>query len=70
MHYFDNFKGFKQSEIDLFNPFTVLIGPNGSGKSNVIEAVELLSFIVHGGPLHEIGDISNGGNIILYIIRT
>ena len=64
MHYFYDFKGFKQAEINLFNPFTVLIGPNGSGKSNVIEAVELLSFIVHGSPLHEIGDIENGGSNI------
>lgn len=45
MHYFNNFKGFAQAELDLSQPLTILIGPNGSGKSNVIEAVELLSFI-------------------------
>lgn len=39
MHYFKNFKGFYEANIDLFNPLTVLIGPNGSGKSNLIETV-------------------------------
>jgi len=60
MHYFYNFKGFSEASLDLFKPLTVLIGPNGSGKSNVIEAVELLSFIVHGRPLHEIVDLGRG----------
>ncbi len=64
MHHFKNFKGFTNSELNLFEPFTLLIGPNGSGKSNVIEAVELLSFIAHGRPLHEIGDIGRGENAI------
>ncbi|MCE1225757.1 MAG: ATP-binding protein [Geobacteraceae bacterium] len=60
MHIFSDFKGFSNAEINLFNPFTLLIGPNGSGKSNVIEAIELFSFIVHGKPLHEIYDIGRG----------
>ena len=45
MHQFRDFKGFKQVGIDLLRPFTLLIGPNGSGKTNVIEAIELLSFV-------------------------
>ena len=64
MHHFKNFKGFANSELNLFEPFTLLIGPNGSGKSNVIEAVELLAFIAHGRPLHEIGDIGRGEKAI------
>ena len=57
MHYFKNFKGFKDVSIDLIRPFTLLIGPNGSGKTNVIEAIELLSFIARGQPLYEIADV-------------
>jgi predicted ATPase len=63
MHYFENFKGFSKTEINLFEPLTVLIGPNGSGKSNVIEGIELLSFIAHGRPLHEVTDVGRGGGI-------
>ncbi|NVM22042.1 MAG: ATP-binding protein [Desulfobacterales bacterium] len=62
MHHFINFKGFAHAALDLFRPLTVLIGPNGSGKSNVIEGVELLSFIAHGRPLHEISDVGRGVN--------
>ncbi len=58
MHYFKNFKNFSEIEIDLFKPLTVLIGPNGSGKSNLIEAIELLSFLAQGGSLYEITDIN------------
>ena len=57
MHYFKNFKGFKDVSIDLMQPFTLLIGPNGSGKTNVIEAIELLSFVARGQPLYEIADV-------------
>ena len=57
MHYFTDFKGFKDVSIDLLDPFTLLIGPNGSGKTNVIEAIELLSFIARGQPLYEIADV-------------
>ena len=60
MHYLRNYKGFADAQIDLFRPFSLLIGPNGSGKSNVIEAIELLSFVARGQPLHEIGDIGRG----------
>ncbi len=57
MHHFIDFKGFKDVSIDLMRPFTLLIGPNGSGKTNVIEAIEMLSFIARGQPLYEIADV-------------
>lgn len=68
MHEFINFKGFKHSTINLFNPLTVLIGTNGSGKSNIIEGVELLAGLVHGRPLHEIEDFSRW-SIARYMVR-
>ena len=57
MHNLIDFKGFKKASIDLLKPFTLLIGPNGTGKTNVIEAIELLSFIARGQPLYEIADV-------------
>ena len=57
MHNLKDFKGFKEASINLLKPFTLLIGPNGTGKTNVIEAVELLSFIARGQPLYEIADV-------------
>ncbi len=60
MHTFEDFKGFAYAELDLFKPLTVLIGPNGSGKTNVIEGIELLSFLAHGRPLHEVVDVGRG----------
>ena len=57
MHLIVGFKGFDQASINLLRPFTLLIGPNGSGKTNVIEAIELLSFIARGQPLYEIADV-------------
>jgi predicted ATPase len=62
MYHFEHFKNFANAELDLVTPLTVLIGTNGSGKSNVIEAIELLSFIVHGGLLHDIGDLGSGSD--------
>ena len=62
MHHLRNYKGFADAQIDLLKPFSLLIGPNGSGKSNVIEAIELLSFVARGQPLYEIGDIGKGSS--------
>ena len=62
MHHLKNYKGFADAQIDLLRPFSLLIGPNGSGKSNVIEAIELLSFVARGEPLYEIGDIGKGSS--------
>lgn len=56
-----DFKGFAEVSVNLFKPLTVLIGPNGSGKTNLIEAVELLSFIASGQPLHNVTDVGRGG---------
>lgn len=63
MHIFEDYKGFDSAKLDLFKPFTILIGPNGSGKSNLIEAIELFSYIAHGRPLYEISDIGRGGSL-------
>lgn len=60
MHHFVNFKGFTDAKVELMRPLTVLIGPNGSGKSNIIEGVELLSFIAQGRPLHEVEEFGRG----------
>ena len=57
MHRIMAFKGFKDVSINLLRPFTLLIGPNGSGKTNVIEAIELFSFVARGQPLYEIADV-------------
>ncbi len=57
MHHFKDFKSFRDAEIDLFRPLTILIGPNGSGKTNALEAIEILSTIASGQPLHEIADL-------------
>jgi predicted ATPase len=61
MHHFTDFKGFSEAQIDLSQPLTILIGPNGAGKSNLIEGVELLSFIANGGLLYEVTEINQGG---------
>jgi AAA15 family ATPase/GTPase len=65
MYYFENFKGFTHVELKLFQPvkLSIVIGPNGSGKSNLIEAIELLSFIARGGALHEITELDRGGQL-------
>jgi predicted ATPase len=63
MYYLENFKGFTHAELKLFQPVTIVIGPNGSGKSNLIEAIELLSFIARGGVLHEITELGRGGQL-------
>lgn len=60
MHHLGDYKGFANAQIDLLRRFSLLIGPNGSGKSNVIEAIELLSFVARGQLLYEISDIGRG----------
>ena len=57
MFYLRNFKNFAEAELDLNQATTLIIGPNGSGKSNLIEAIELLSFLASGHRLHEVTDI-------------
>ena len=60
MHHFYDFKGFKNTQIDLMRPMTLLIGRNGSGKTNVIEGMELLAQLASGRPLYEISDTGRG----------
>lgn len=61
MHHFENFKGFADAKLNLRKPLTVLIGPNGSGKSNIIEGIELLSFVAQGGLINEITGVGRSG---------
>ncbi len=64
LYYFENFKSFSQAKLSLFqSKFTLLIGPNGSGKSNLLDAIKLLSFLAHGGSLHDVTDINKGGQL-------
>lgn len=62
--YIENFKGFSQVKLDLFeSKFTLVVGANGSGKSNLLEAIKLLSFLINGGWLHEVTDLNKGGKL-------
>lgn len=61
MFYLRDFKNFAEAELDLDRQVTLLVGPNGSGKSNLIEAVELLSFLAAGHRLHEVTDLGRDG---------
>lgn len=63
MFFLRNFKNFSEAELDFDQPATLIIGPNGSGKSNLIEAVELLSFLASGRRLHEVTDIGREGQM-------
>jgi predicted ATPase len=63
MFYLRNFKNFSKAELDINQATTVIVGPNGSGKSNLIEAVELLSFLISGHRLHEVTDIGREGQL-------
>ena len=58
-----NFKNFTEATLSFDEPVTLLIGPNGAGKSNLIEAVELLCFLVSGRPLYEITDLGREGRL-------
>src|ERR1022692_2242600 len=63
MFYVRNFKNFSEAELDFDQPTTLIVGPNGAGKSNLIEAVELLSFLASGHRLHEVTDIGREGQL-------
>jgi predicted ATPase len=58
-----NFKNLAKCEFREDQGLTLLVGPNGSGKSNLIEAVELLSFLIAGNKLHEVTDVGRGGGL-------
>lgn len=48
-----NFKSFQSAELEL-RPLTVLIGANASGKTNLLEALQLLSWMASGRQLSQI----------------
>jgi AAA15 family ATPase/GTPase len=45
-----DFKSFREATL-RFSPATILIGANGSGKSNLLEALQLASWIGSGRKL-------------------
>lgn len=49
----ENFKSFRSAELVL-HPLTVLIGANASGKTNLLEAIQLLSWMASGRQLSQI----------------
>jgi predicted ATPase len=49
----ENFKSFRSAELYL-EPLTVLIGANASGKTNLLEALQLLSWMASGRQLSQI----------------
>ena len=57
MHQIMAFKGFKKCPHQPAATIHIADRTNGSGKTNVIEAIELLSFIARGHPLYEISDV-------------
>jgi predicted ATPase len=63
MFYLQHFKNFDKAELDDERAVTLLVGPNGAGKSNLIEAIELLSFLSSGRPLYEITDYGREGGL-------
>jgi len=65
MFFLRDFKNFGTAELSFDDPVTMLVGPNGAGKSNLIEAIELLCFLVSGRPLHEITDLGREGGLEL-----
>lgn len=56
-----DFKNLFRCEIREDRGLTLLVGPNGSGKSNLVEGIELLSFLVAGNKLHEVTEVGRGG---------
>jgi predicted ATPase len=48
-----NFKSFQSAELRL-HPLTVLLGANASGKTNLLEALQLLSWMASGRQLSQI----------------
>ena len=53
-----NFKSYRDATLPL-SELTVLIGANASGKSNLIEALQVLSWLAHG---RRLGDLLHAVN--------
>lgn len=63
MHRLTDFKNFRQAEVDLSAPLTILLGRNGSGKTNLIEGFEVMGSLVRGVPFTEITELGRGGTV-------
>ena len=63
MHRLADFKNFRQAEVDLSTPLTILLGRNGSGKTNLIEGVEVMGALARGLPFHDITELGRGGTV-------
>lgn len=48
-----NFKSFIEAKLEL-RPLTMLIGANASGKTNLLEALQVLSWLAEGRPLAQL----------------
>ncbi len=48
MYVFRDFKSFAHAEADLVRPLTLITGPTGCGKTNLVEGLELASFLARG----------------------
>lgn len=49
-----NFKSFRNAELPLASPLTLLVGAHASGKSNAIEAIRLLAWLGSGQRLEDV----------------
>lgn len=63
MHRLTDFKNFRQAEVDLSSPLTILVGRNGSGKTNLIEGIEVMGALARGIPFHDITEVGHGGTV-------
>ncbi len=59
-----NFKSYKLAKLPLA-PLTVLVGANASGKSNLIEAMQLLSWLAHGRRLPDLSAAMKAGEVAI-----
>lgn len=59
-----NFKSFRHAELPL-SSLTVLVGANASGKSNLLEGLQLLSWLAQGRRLHELQTSIRDGDLVL-----
>lgn len=50
----ENFKSFRNAELPLAAPLTLLLGAHASGKSNAVEAIRLLAWLGSGQRLEDV----------------
>lgn len=58
----ENFKSYERATLPLA-PLTVLVGANASGKSNLIEAMQLLSWLASGRRLTDLSAAMKSGEV-------